>query len=144
MERLRSDPALIKPAVEELLRYHSPVETATERFARENTVVADVAIPRGETVLAVLASANRDERQFADADKLDLTREPNRHLSFGLGVHFCLGASLARLEGQLAINTLLRRTSRVQLAEPATVLRWRRGMVVRGLEALPITVTKWL
>jgi cytochrome P450 PksS len=144
MERLRGDPELIKPAVEELLRYHSPVETATERFARENTVVTDVTIPRGETVLAVLASANRDERQFADPDKLDLTREPNRHLSFGLGVHFCLGASLARLEGQLALNTLLRRTTRLQLAVPAPALRWRRGMVVRGLEALPLMVTKWL
>jgi cytochrome P450 PksS len=144
MERLRSEPVLTKPAVEELLRYHSPVETATERFARENTVVADVTIPRGETVLAVLASANRDERQFVDPDKLDLTREPNRHLSFGLGVHFCLGASLARLEGQLAITTLLRRTSELQLAVPSTALRWRRGMVVRGLEALPLTVTKWL
>jgi cytochrome P450 PksS len=144
MERLRSDPALIKPAVEELLRYHSPVETATERFARENTVVANVTIPRGETVLAVLASANRDERQFVDPDKLDLGREPNRHLSFGLGVHFCLGAPLARLEGQLAINTLLRRTSRLQLAVPSTALRWRRGMVVRGLEALPLAVSKRL
>jgi cytochrome P450 PksS len=142
MERLRSDPALIKPAVEELLRYHSPVETATERFARENSVVADVTIPRGETVLAVLASANRDERQFADPDKLDLGREPNRHLSFGLGVHFCLGATLARLEGQLAINTLLRRTSALQLAVPPTALRWRRGMVVRGLEALPLAIAR--
>jgi cytochrome P450 len=144
MERLRSDPALIKPAVEELLRFHSPVEMATERFPRENTAVAGVTIPRGEMVLAVLASANRDEQQFVDPDKLDLSREPNRHLSFGLGVHFCLGAPLARLEGQLAINTLLRRTSHLQLAVPAAALRWRRGMVVRGLEALPLAVAKWL
>ncbi len=142
MERLRGDPALIRPAVEELLRYHSPVETATERFPREDTAVAGVTIPRGETVLAVLASANRDERQFADPDQLDLAREPNRHLSFGLGVHFCLGAPLARLEGQLAVNTLLRRTSGLRLAVPAAALHWRRGMVVRGLEALPL-VTKW-
>ncbi len=142
MERLRGDPGLIRPAVEELLRYHSPVETATERFPREDTAVAGVTIPRGETVLAVLASANRDERQFADPDKLDLAREPNRHLSFGLGVHFCLGAPLARLEGQLAISTLLRRTSALRLAVPAAALRWRRGMVVRGLEALPL-ITKW-
>jgi cytochrome P450 PksS len=142
LERLRGDPALIRPAVEELLRYHSPVETATERFPREDTPVAGVTIPRGEMVLAVLASANRDERQFPDPDKLDLARDPNRHLSFGLGVHFCLGAPLARLEGQLAINTLLRRTSGLRLAVPAAALRWRRGMVVRGLEALPL-ITKW-
>ena len=143
MERLRSDPALIKPAVEELLRFHSPVEMATERFPREDTAVAGVTIPRGEMVLAVLASANRDERQFVDPDRLDLTREPNRHLSFGQGVHFCLGAPLARLEGQLAINTLLRRTSGIRLAVPPAALRWRRGMVVRGVEALPLAVTKW-
>ncbi len=142
LDRLRGNPALIKPAVEELLRYHSPVETATERFPREDTEVAGVTIPRGEMVLAVLASANRDERQFADPDKLDLAREPNRHLSFGLGVHFCLGAPLARLEGQLAINTLLRRTSHAQLAVRPAALRWRRGMVVRGLEALPL-ITEW-
>jgi cytochrome P450 PksS len=144
MERLRSDPALIKPAVEELLRFHSPVETATERFPREGMEVAGVRIPRGEMVLGVLASANRDERQFPDPDRLDLTREPNRHLSFGLGVHFCLGAPLARLEGQVAINTFLRRTSGLRLATPHEALRWRRGMVVRGLEALPLAVTKWV
>jgi cytochrome P450 PksS len=83
---LRDDPALIRPAVEELLRYTSPVETATERFAREDVTVAGVTIPQGSLVLAVLASANRDERQFPDPDKLDLAREPNRHLQpYGQG-----------------------------------------------------------
>src|SRR6516225_9993960 len=88
MERLHNDPALIKPALEELLRYASPVEMATERYTREDVAIAGVTIPRGEMVFAVLASANRDERQFTNPDLLDLTREPNKHLSFGLGAHF--------------------------------------------------------
>jgi cytochrome P450 PksS len=137
-DRLRRDPALIKPAVEELLRYASPVETATERYARTDVTIADVTIARGEMVFAVIASANRDERQFPDPDVLDITREPNRHLSFGLGAHFCLGASLARLEGQVAITTLLRRAPDLQPAVAPERLRWRRGLVLRGLEALPV------
>jgi cytochrome P450 PksS len=89
-------------------------------------------------VFAVIASANRDERQFADPDKLDITREPNKHLSFGLGNHFCLGASLARLEGQIAIATLLRRVPGLRLSVPPEVLRWRAGLLLRGLESLPL------
>lgn len=138
MQRLRNDPALIKPAVEELLRYGSPLETATERYAREDITLAGVTIPRGELVYAVIASANRDERQFASPDSLDITREPNKHLSFGFGVHFCLGAPLARLEGQIAIQTLLRRLPDLRLAVPPNALRWRRGRVLRGLQALPV------
>jgi cytochrome P450 len=138
MEKLRNDPSLIKTAVEELLRYESPLETATERYAREDVTVAGVTIPRGATVFAVIASANRDERQFPDPDALDLTREPNRHLAFGQGIHYCLGAPLARLEGQIAINTLLRRAPELRLAVPPESLRWRRGLVLRGLQALPV------
>ncbi len=138
MEKLRNDPALIKPALEELLRYASPVEMATERYAREDVTIAGVTIPRGELVLAVIGSANRDERQFADPDKLDITREPNKHLSFGLGNHFCLGASLARLEGQIAITTLLRRLPDLRLTVAPSALRWRAGLVLRGLESLPV------
>jgi cytochrome P450 len=138
IERLRDDPSILKPAVEELLRYDSPLETATERYAREDATVAGVTIPRGEQVFAVIASANRDGRQFTDPDMLDLTREPNRHLSFGQGIHYCLGAPLARLEGQIAIGTLLRRAPGLRLAAPAEALRWRRGLVLRGLAALPV------
>jgi cytochrome P450 PksS len=143
LEKLRNDPALIKPAIEELLRFQGPVESATERFARDDVTVAGVTIPKGETVLAVIASANRDERQFARPDILDITREPNRHISFGQGVHFCLGATLACLEGQIAINTLLRRAVGLRLAVPPAALRWRRGLVLRGLEALPLTADQW-
>ncbi|MFN8558258.1 MAG: cytochrome P450 [Dehalococcoidia bacterium] len=136
--RLRRDPALIRPAIEELLRYTSPVEMATERFTREDVTVAGATIPRGELVYAVIGSANRDERQFPDADALDITREPNRHLAFGQGVHYCLGAPLARLEGQIAIGTLVQRYPSLQLACPPERLRWRRGLLLRGVEALPV------
>jgi cytochrome P450 PksS len=142
MERLRADPSLLKSSVEELLRYESPLETATERYAREDVLLAGVTIPRGSLVLAVLASANRDERQFDQPDTLDLSREPNRHLAFGLGIHYCLGAPLARLEGQIAIDTLLRRIPRLRLAVAPRALRWRSGLVLRGLASLPVIFEK--
>jgi cytochrome P450 PksS len=142
LDRLRNDPALIKPAIEELLRFDGPLETATERFANEDVEIGGATIPRGEMVLAVLASANRDERQFPQPDQLDLSREPNRHLAFGLGAHYCLGAPLARLEGQIAIRTLLERLPDLSLAVPPAALRWRRGLVLHGLEALPVAFAK--
>lgn len=138
MQMLREDPGLIKTAIEELLRYTSPVDCATERFAREDMVFKDVPIARGEQVMAVLGSANRDEEQFINPDTLDITREPNRHLAFGQGIHYCLGAPLARLEGQIAINTLLRRMPNLRLAIAPEQLRWRRGLIIRGLEKLPV------
>lgn len=142
LDRLRNDPTLTKAAVEELLRYTGPLETATERFAREDTTIGGVTIPRGELVFAALVSANRDEQQFENADRLDLGREPNPHVAFGLGIHYCLGASLARLEGQIAIATLLRRTANLKLAVPANAMRWKRGLVLRGLESLPLVFNK--
>jgi cytochrome P450 PksS len=142
MDRLRKDPALIKPAIEELLRFYSPVELATERYAREDVTLGGATIPRGALVHAVLASANRDERQFPAADDLDLAREPNRHLAFGQGVHYCLGAPLARLEGQIAIGTLVRRLPELRLGVERGALRWRRGHVLRGLEELPVSFAK--
>ena len=140
LQKLRDNPDLIGSAVEELLRFNSPLDTATERFAMEDVTIAGVTIPRGSLVLAVISSANRDATQFADPDELDITREPNRHLSFGLGIHFCIGAPLARAEGQIAINTLLRRVPKLRLAVPPEKLRWRRGLVLRGLQSLPLQV----
>lgn len=137
-QMLCDDPGLIKPAIEELLRYTSPVDTATDRFAREDLTLAGVRIGRGEQILAVLGSANRDEEQFTNPDTLDITREPNRHLGFGQGIHYCLGAPLARLEGQIAINTLLHRLPNLRLAAAPEQLRWRRGLIIRGLEKLPV------
>ena len=138
LERVRDNPSLIKPAIEELLRYDAPVQMGTERYAREDVTIGGVTIRRGEIVFAVLGSANRDERQFADPDTLDIDREPNRHLSFGQGVHFCLGASLARLEAQIAISTLLRRAHGLRLAVPRAALRHRPALILRGLQSLPV------
>ncbi|MGH9419398.1 MAG: cytochrome P450 family protein [Thermoanaerobaculia bacterium] len=137
MQRLRDDTSIVGPAIEELLRFGSPLETATERYAREALTFAGAALPAGALVYAVLASANRDEAVFPDPDRLDLARDPNRHLSFGLGIHYCLGAPLARMEGQIAIPALLRAFPEMRLTNAP--LRWRRGMVLRGLEALPVT-----
>jgi cytochrome P450 len=142
LSRLQDDPGLIKTGIEELLRHSGPLETATERYPREDTSVAGMKIPRGELVFAVLASANRDEEQFEHADRLDLGREPNPHVAFGQGLHYCLGAPLARLEGQIAISTLLRRVKNLKLAIPPDRLRWRRGLVLRGLEALPVEFSR--
>ena len=142
LDRLRSSPELIKPAVEELMRYDSPVQMSSERYAREEVTIAGVTIARGETVHAMLGSANRDERQFECSDDLDITREPNRHLAFGQGVHYCVGAPLARLEGQIAINTLLRRFPDIRLAVPPQALRRRRGLGLRGLVSLPVALSR--
>jgi cytochrome P450 len=139
-EMLRRDPALVKPAIEELLRFSSPVFIATDRYAREDAEIAGTTIPRGALVYAVLGSANRDHAQFPDADTLDLTRTPNRHLAFGQGIHYCLGAPLARLEGQIAFTTLLERMPNLQLATAPDALRWRSGVFVRGVHALPLAV----
>ncbi|HEU4328167.1 MAG TPA: cytochrome P450 [Roseiflexaceae bacterium] len=140
-ERLQAEPALIKTAVEELLRYEGPLETTTERFAGEDMELGGALIPQGSPVRVVLASANRDETQFDQPDRLDITRTPNRHLAFGQGIHYCLGAPLARLEGQIAINTLLRRMPDLRLAVPPEAVSWRSGLLMRGLETLPLTFT---
>jgi cytochrome P450 PksS len=133
---------LIRPAVEELLRFTSPVDMATERYAREKVTIASVTIPQGAMVFAVLGSAHRDERQSPHPNALDITREPNKHLAFGLGTHFCLGASLARLEGEIAISTLLRLFPDLQLAKSSQELRWRPGLLLHGLESLPAAFDK--
>lgn len=138
MERLRGDPSLIKSAVEELLRYTSPVLMTTERYALDNATMHDVTIPRGEMILGVIGSANRDETVFDNPNELNLAREPNKHLSFGQGIHFCLGAPLARMEAQIAINTLVERVPNLQLKIDPESLRWRPSMMLRGLETLPV------
>src|SRR6185369_3448684 len=109
LARLRNNPALDATAVEEPLRFHSPVEVSTERYAREQTEIAGVTIPQGALVYGILSSANRDATQFEKADVLDLGRERNRHLGFGRGIHYCLGAPLARLGGLIALRKLLDR-----------------------------------
>ena len=137
MDKLRQNPSMIKTAVEELLRYTSPVFMSTERHAREDLNIQGVTIPRGGMTLGVIGSANRDETVFENADALDIAREPNKHLSFGQGIHFCVGAPLARLEAQIAINTLLRRMPDLHLSVTPDSLRWRPSIFLRGLETLP-------
>ncbi|MER5867492.1 cytochrome P450 [Kitasatospora sp. NPDC002040] len=131
-------PHLAATAVEELLRYDSPVRDATFRCAAETITLHGRTIERGDIVSLLIGSANRDEAAFADADRLDLTRTPNDHLAFGYGPHFCIGAALARLEGTLALPLLLRRLGPVALAKPADELPWRPARVMRGLAALPV------
>jgi cytochrome P450 len=138
LEKLRADPSLIRDAVEELLRFDGPVETSTERFAREDVRIGETVIPRGEMVLVVIAAADRDPDRFPDPDALDITRSDNKHLAFGKGIHHCLGAPLARMEGQIAISTLLRRMPELRLKGSPESLSWRPGMVLRGLQGLPV------
>jgi cytochrome P450 len=140
-EALRSQPDLATQAVEELLRYDGPVETTTPRYARADLEIAGTRIARGDLVLGSLASANRDERQFVDPDRLDLERSPNRHLTFGEGVHYCVGAALARMEGRVAFNALLRHFPNMKLAKPDEELKWRPSPVLRGLEKLILKCT---
>ena len=141
MNRLREDPSLIATAVEEMLRHSSPLQLATERYATTAVEVGSVTIPRGALVYVVLSSANRDEKAFSCPAELQLERQPNRHLAFGHGIHYCLGAPLARLEGQIAIGLLLQRFREIHLAEPMQ-LRWRRGLVLRGVESLPVVISR--
>jgi pimeloyl-[acyl-carrier protein] synthase len=135
--RLRDDPALLPGAIEELLRYDGPVQR-TGRIAQEPVEIGGVDIAAGTLVLGLLGAANRDPAHFPDPDRLDVTREEPRHLAFGVGIHYCLGAPLARLEAHVAIQTLLRRCPDLALApEPPA---WRPSSALRGLEALPVTV----
>ncbi len=140
-EQLRlwlDNPTVQDSGIEELLRYSSPLDAASARFAREDLQLETVTISRGDMVVAMLGSANHDETQFADPDTLDLSRNPNRHVAFGQGVHFCLGAPLARLEGQIALNTLFRRFPNLRLEKPREELRWRKSLIIRGLQELPV------
>ena len=136
---LTDDPELLPGAIEELLRYDGPVERASQRIALEDMEIAGTHVPKGAWVHVSLGAADRDPAAFADPDSLDLTRPDNRHVAFGHGPHYCLGAPLARLEGQVAIGTLLTRFPRLALATAPDRLAWKQtGSIVRGLAALPV------
>ena len=138
LDLLRSDPTLVHGAVEEFLRYDGPVNLATVRYTTEPVLVGEVEIPGGEFVLVSLASADRDGNRFDQPARLDIARTTTGHLAFGHGIHFCLGAPLARLEGEIAFTRLFARFPALSLAAPAERLRWRNSSLIRGLERLPV------
>jgi cytochrome P450 len=138
MARLREDPSLLPAAVEELLRFTNPVNHATVRFTTENVSVGDVVIPAGEWVLPAISSADRDPAKFPDPGQLDLGRDTSGHVAFGYGIHYCLGAPLARMEAEVALGALLARFPGTSLAVAPGELRWRRVSLMNGLESLPV------
>ena len=138
LARLRSDPSLLPGAVEELLRYANPLNHATDRFTLEPVEIGGVTIPAREWVLCVTSAANRDPDRFGGPDRLDVGRDAGGHVAFGHGIHFCLGAPLARLEGQVAFGALLARFPSLSLAVDPSSLRWRPSSLIHGLETLPV------
>ena len=138
LQKLRAHPEYMGTAIEELLRFCNPVEHGNIRIALEDVELAGHRITKGGIVLLLLSSANRDESVFADPDRLDITRDPNRHLAFGFGIHYCLGAPLARLEGRIALQQLVNQFPHMRLAVAPDQLRWRTSIATRGLERLPI------
>jgi cytochrome P450 len=136
--RLRADPSLLGGTVEELLRYVNPVNHATYRFTAEPVEIGGTHIEAGEPVIIALSSADRDPSRFANPDRLDIGRDSSGHLAFGYGIHYCLGAPLARLEAEIAFGALLDRFGSMRLAVPAESLRWRPSTLIHGLEALPV------
>jgi len=135
---LQEKPELIHGAIEEMLRYNGPVEFSTSRWAAEDMEFNGVHMKRGDLVVIALNSANRDAAQFENPELFDITREKSQHLAFGKGIHLCLGAPLARLEGEIAINTLLRRYPHFELQSDIDQLEWRPGMIVRGVKEIPL------
>jgi cytochrome P450 len=138
MARLRQDPSLLPAAVEELLRFTNPVNHAPGRCATEDVPIGDVVIPAGDWVFIATSSANRDPARFPDPDCLDLGRDTSGQLAFGHGIHYCLGAPLARMEAEVALGALLARFPEISLAVPPQELRWRPVSLMNGLESLPV------
>ncbi|HTY55861.1 MAG TPA: cytochrome P450 [Candidatus Binataceae bacterium] len=135
---LRKEPSLMPRAIEEMLRYDSPVQS-TVRYPKQDVELGGVTIPAQTLVFVIVAAANRDPAQFKDPDTFDLTRDPNYHVSFGEGIHYCLGAPLARLEGTIAISRILERFPHLRLTEPY-IPTYKGSYFLRGLHALPMTI----
>ncbi|MDX2139237.1 MAG: cytochrome P450 [Chloroflexota bacterium] len=137
---LKTQPELIDSAIEELLRYTTPVMTGAGRYVLEDMTLHGQQLPRGSLIALNMASANRDESVFADGDRLDIRRSPNRHLGFGMGIHYCLGAPLARLEAKIGLPALLTRFPNIRPANPSAPLDWRPSIAARGLRSLPVVL----
>jgi cytochrome P450 len=138
LERVRSDPSLLPGAIEEILRYEGPVERSLNRWAATDVELGGQTIRRGDLVIAILTAAGRDPSRFLEPDRLDVTREDTRHLAFGRGSHYCLGAPLARLEAEIALETLFRRLPELRLAVPRDQVEWRPTPGFRRVVALPV------
>ncbi|GAA1642655.1 cytochrome P450 family protein [Nocardia ninae] len=139
---LRADRALLPGAIEEFLRYESPVNITSSRYTKKATRIGGVDIPADEFIVVALASANRDGTRFADPDTVEITRQPKGHVAFGYGVHYCLGAPLARLEAEIAFDRLLSAFPHLAPAVPADQLVWRESAHIRGLTALPVRLRR--
>ncbi len=137
LEALRANPELMPRAIEEMLRYDGPVQS-TARFPHQPVEIGGVEVPAGSIVFAILAAANRDPAQFKDPERFDITRTPNDHVAFGEGIHFCIGAPLARLEGAIAIGATLQRFPNLRLKNPDAKLSYRGSYFLRGLASLPM------
>ncbi len=139
LQLLRDEPSLLKTAVEELLRFDPPVQL-TARVALDDIEIGGKVLKKGQQATILIGAVNRDPAQFADPQRLDIRREDNRHLAFGMGIHFCLGAPLARVEGQIALGELVRRAPKLELAidEPP----YKENLVLRGLAALPVRLSR--
>lgn len=137
---LRANPAAMPVAIDEFLRYESPVSMATLRFTNADVMVDDVEIPADELVLLSLGAANRDPARFTDPDRLILDRGDPGHLAFGQGLHRCLGSFLGKLESEVALTGLLERFARIELAAAEETLPWRNTIMLRGLESLPVSL----
>ncbi|MEV6606581.1 cytochrome P450 [Kutzneria sp. NPDC051319] len=138
---LRENPSLLPNAVEELVRFDGPVHMGTFRYTREDVDFGVTTVPAGEVVMLSLLSANRDERQFADADRLDLSRVVGSHLGFGHGVHYCLGAALARVECEEMLGALISRFPSMRLAVPPDEIPWQFTLLTRGVDRLPVVLS---
>jgi len=137
-EALESDPTRMSHAIEELLRYDGPIERTLNRWAATDVELGGETIRRGEGVIVILGSADRDPSRFSDPDTLDFARQDVKHLAFGRGSHYCLGAPLARLEAEVALTTLLRRLPGLRLAMPVEELSWRPVPLFRSLASLQV------
>ena len=129
-------------AVEEFLRFLSPVQFTKPRYVRRELELGGIRLKKGEQIIAMLVAANLDPQANAHPEKLDLERRPNRHIAFGTGIHFCLGHQLARIEGICALKALFRRWPKLQLAVDESQIKWRRRPGLRAIEHLPVAVTR--
>jgi cytochrome P450 len=141
IELLRNQPELIRPAVDEMARFDGSVPRSW-RIAKREMEIAGVRIPAGDLVLPMLASANRDETFFENPDSFEIERESRKHLAFGRGIHVCLGAPLARVEGEEIVRAILEKFKKIEITTDASALQWRRDVALRGLIALPVALTQ--